>query len=353
MSTTHARLKKKSSAAKAPISVGAGFLALDLLLVGKDRVKANEQYAGGSCGNVLSILSHLNWDSYPVARLGTGQPASNVIDDLVQSGVNTKFVFKSDTGVTPTIVVRIAERRDGTVGPRFEWKHPESGEWLPRYRPFPKKKAIEVVDDLPQARVFYFDRAEQSALVLANAMREKGAVVFFEPSSCKHDDLFTECLAVSDIVKYSAERISGIPRNPISKSPRLEIQTKGQTGLRYRLKMGTTSPGEWRTLPAYIVESCVDSTGCGDWCSAGIISKLCRNGRAHFLKLDETAIVAGISYGQALAAVNCQYQGARGPMYHSTARKITADVASILASRPNKAAGKLSQPSERSARGIV
>lgn len=333
MPTTYARLKKKFSAAKAPISVGSGFLALDLLLVGKNRIKANEQYAGGSCGNVLSILSHLNWNSYPVARLGTGQPASNVIDDLEQSGVNTKFVFQSNTGVTPTIVVRITERRDGTVGPRFEWKHPESGEWLPRYRPFPKKKAIEVVDDLPEARVFYFDRAEQSALVLANAMREKGAVVFFEPSSCKHDNLFTECLAVSDIVKYSAERITGIPRNPVSKSPRLEIQTKGQTGLRYRLKEGTTSPGEWRTLPAFAVQSYVDSTGCGDWCSAGIIDKLCGKGRAHFLKLDEAAIVEGIYYGQALAAINCQYHGARGPMYHSTPKKLSVAVESILASR--------------------
>lgn len=70
----------------APISVGAGFLALDLLLLGKERTKANERYAGGSCGNVLSILSHLDWESYPVARLGTGRSARNVIDDLVQSG---------------------------------------------------------------------------------------------------------------------------------------------------------------------------------------------------------------------------------------------------------------------------
>lgn len=333
MSTTRVRLRRKSPVNAAPISVGAGFLALDLLLVGKDRTKANEQYAGGSCGNVLSILSHLAWESYPVARLGTDRLARNVIDDLEHSGVKTEFVFRSDTGVTPVMVIRIAERRDGTVGPRFEWKHPESGEWLPRYRPFPKTKAEEVVHDLPTARVFYFDRAEKSALVIANAMREKGAVIFFEPSSCKDDDLFTSCLAVSDIVKYSAERISQIPRNPVSKSPRLEIQTLGLEGLRYRLKMGGTSPGEWRTVPAFPVGSYVDSTGCGDWCSAGIIHKLCHRGRNHFIDLDEAAIVEGMCYGQALAAVNCQYQGARGPMYHMTQHKFTQSVDSILSNR--------------------
>jgi fructokinase len=316
----------------APISVGAGFLALDLLLIGKESTKADEQYAGGSCGNVLSILSHLGWDSYPVARLGTDRLAQNVLDDLEHSGVSTEFVFRSDTGITPVIVIRIAEKRDGSVGPKFEWKDPVSGEWLPRYRPFPKTKAAQVTPDLPKARIFYFDRAEQSALVMANAMREKGAVVFFEPSSCKHDDLFTECLAVSDIVKYSAERISKIPRNPISKSPRLEIQTLGQTGLRYRLKMGTTSPGEWRTIPAYIVEACIDSTGCGDWCSAGIIDKLCQHGQNHFLGLGEDEIVKALCYGQALAAVNCQYHGARGPMYHLTHRQFTARVGLVLAS---------------------
>ena len=27
-------------------------------------------FAGGSCGNVLTILSYPGWDSYPAARLG-------------------------------------------------------------------------------------------------------------------------------------------------------------------------------------------------------------------------------------------------------------------------------------------
>jgi fructokinase len=225
--------------------------------------------------------------------------------------------------------VRIAERRDGTIGPRFEWKHPESGDWLPRYRPFPKTIAEEVTPALPTAGVFYFDRAEPSALVMAAAMRERGAVVFFEPSSCKDDPLFTSCLAVSDIVKYSAERIPRTPRNPVSKSPRLEIQTLGKFGLRYRLKLGANIPGPWREMPAFEVVNYVDSTGCGDWCSAGIIHKLCHRGRDHFLSLDEASVVEGLTYGQALAAVNCQYHGARGPMYHLTRRQFAETVDAV------------------------
>jgi fructokinase len=330
MPVTPASSLSSPSSNACPVSVGAGFLALDLLLVGNDRVRANERHAGGSCGNVLSILSHFEWSSYPVARLGIDQLARTVLKDLKECGVNTSFVFRSATGVTPVVVVRIGERRDGTVGPRFEWRHPESGEWLPRYRPFPKKKAGEVAPDLPRAGVFYFDRAEQSALVMASTMRQKGAVVFFEPSSCKHDDLFTECLAVSDIVKYSAERIPRIPRNPASRSPRLKIQTLGPDGLRYRLKTNSTKPGEWRTLLAFEVERLVDSTGCGDWCSAGIIHKLCQNGRDAFLQMGEATIADALEYGQALAAVNCQYQGARGPMYHMKRQEFSKMVRTVL-----------------------
>jgi fructokinase len=284
--------------------------------VGKNRVRANERYAGGSCGNVLSILSHFEWKSFPVARLGRDRLAQTVLDDLKHCGVNTNFVFRSSTGVTPVVVVRIAERSDGTACTRFEWRHPESGKWLPRYRPFPQKTAVEVAPELPQAGVFYFDRAEKSALLMASTMRQKGAVVFFEPSSCKHDELFTECLAVSDIVKYSEERIAQIPLSPASKSPRLEIQTLGSNGLRFRLKTNSTKPEGWHTISAFNVEGFVDSTGCGDWCSAGIIHKLCRNGRDVFLQMDKVTITNALNFGQALAAVNCQYQGARGPMYH-------------------------------------
>ncbi len=328
-----AALRNKTPLREAPISVGTGFLALDMLLLGKDRVEADGLYAGGSCGNVLSILAHLDWESYPVARLGTDRLARDVLDDLTESGVRTDFVLQSKTGKTPVVVVRIAERRDGTVGPRFEWKHPASKKWLPSYRPFPKTIAEEVTHGLPEARVFYFDRPEPSALVMAEAMREQGAVVFFEPSSCKHDDLFTACLAVSDIVKYSSDRIPSIPRNPVSKSPRLEIQTLGRTGLRYRLKSGSTSPGAWRRLAAYTVATSVDSTGCGDWCSAGIIHKLCQEGRTSFLERDEADIIDALNYGQALAAVNCQFHGARGPMYELTRRALDERVNAIISLR--------------------
>jgi fructokinase len=307
----------------APISVGAGLVALDWLLVGAKRVRPNHSYAGGSCGNVMAILAFLGWQSFPIARLARDSHAETLTRDLHRCNVRTDFVLKKEHGATPVIIVRVRETRPGVWTRRYEWRHPTSGSWLPRYRPVPKSMAQEIGAQLPASRVFYFDRAEPSTLVLARTMRERGAVVVFEPSSARERDLFSECLAVSDIVKYSAERMTDPPQNPLSRSPRLEIQTLGATGLRYRLKSDSLTPGPWREMPAYPVARYIDATGCGDWCSAGLIDALCQNGRADFLNRSGAHIAQGLRYGQALAAVNCQFIGARGSMYQLTREELS------------------------------
>lgn len=319
------------SKAAAPVSIGAGFIALDWLLIGAERRRPNEVYAGGSCGNVMSILAYLGWQSYPVARLGLDSQANRLLADMQRWNVRTDYMLQEEHGVTPVIIVRLREKDDGTITRRYEWKHPSSGAWLPRYRPVPMKVANELLTrDLPVAKIFYFDRAEPSSLLLATYMRDQGSVVFFEPSATKNTQLFSECLAVSDIVKYSAERFPTAPANPMSPSPRLEIQTLGEKGLRYRLKLNSRVPGPWRHVPAYPVKELRDTTGCGDWCSAGLINKLCQNGREEFFRLNEEAIANGLRFGQALAAINCRYDGARGPMYNLSVDQVLAATARIV-----------------------
>jgi fructokinase len=178
--------------------------------------------------------------------------------------------------------------------------------------------------------VFYFDRAEASSLLLASKMRKRGALVFFEPSSCKDVRIFSACMAVSDVVKYSAQRISEPPQNPDDPSPRLEIQTLGESGLRFRIKRDSNHPGSWQHLPSYPVSDFKDTTGCGDWCSAGFLHHVGKNGRASFLKLSADQIIAGLRFGQALSAVNCGYEGARGPMYVLSRAELLEQATAIL-----------------------
>ena len=311
---------------QARISVGAGLVALDWLLIGKDRVRPNESYAGGSCGNVMAILAFLGWESYPVARLGTDHRTNRLIKDLERWDVHTDFLLKQQYGTTPVIIVRLREQPDGSFARRYEWKDPRSKNWLPQYRPLPKRLVAGMLPKLPAARIFYFDRAEASVLLLAEKMRDRGSIVFFEPSSTRNNHLFSKCLAVSDIVKYSAEVFADPLDNPNSQSPKIEIQTNGDRGLRYRVKSNSAKPGGWHLLAPFQTGGNLDSTGCGDWCSAGIITKLCETSRTDFLRLSIPEIQSGIQFGQALAAVNCEHLGARGPMYHLDRNQVLSRV---------------------------
>lgn len=322
MSTVNPQIRSfPSNGNTSQVLVASGFLALDLLYRNKASHPARK-YAGGSFGNVTAILAYLGWKSYPVARIGADTTANKVISDLKNFSVETKFICREAKTPTPMIVVRTVEKWPGRFESRFEWKHPRSGERLPAYRPLPKFMAANISPLLPDASVYYFDRAEPSSIFLAKEMRDRGALVFFEPSSCKDMRLFTEAMAISDIVKYSVQRIVAPLHTPNTPSPRLEIQTLGDQGLRYRVKNCSSLPGPWTHLEPFPINKLKDATGCGDWCSAGILHKIGKRSREEFLSLDEPEIKDALNFGQALAAINGEYEGARGPMYENSKQAV-------------------------------
>jgi fructokinase len=308
--------------ARPPVCVGSGFVALDLIYIGHGRDKPDFIFAGGSCGNVLTILAFLGWDAVPVIRLKNDNEAGQLIADLRKWQVNTQFVRQEGTGSTPVVVQRICTSINGDPYHRFEWRSPRTGILLPRYRPLPQRIAIEVSTKLPRPKVFYFDRPAPSALFLAERAREMGAVVFFEPSSVGDSDLFSRAIGVADIVKYSNDRIEPEQVSATKHRPTLEIQTLGADGLRFRW-CGNTGRTAWRKLPAFAVEAFKDAAGAGDWCSAGIIHGLARTGRKAFMQANERKLLRALSYGQQLAALNCAYEGGRGAMYNVPLAKIT------------------------------
>ena len=314
----------------APVCVGSGFVALDLILVGREQCHPSFTFAGGSCGNVLAILAFLGWDAVPVIRLKDDDEAAKLVADLERWSVNTRFVLKEPRGVTPVVVQRILTSINGDPYHRFEWKSPITGISLPRYRPLPQQIALEASTQLPKPRAFYFDRVAKSALLLAQRAREHGALVFFEPSAVGDPQLFGQCLAVADIVKYSAERLPEPPCFSASAHPRLEIQTLGQEGLRHRLHGGTKKVLAWHRLPALTTRNFKDAAGAGDWCSAGIIHSLSRSRWMGLRGLLASQLQAALRKGQALAAVNCRYEGARGGMYQLDRTSFLAAARALL-----------------------
>src|SRR5947208_16909492 len=86
----------------APTIVGSGFVALDILHT--RLVPETRYFAGGTCGNVLSVLAYLGWDAYPIARLANDEAGGVIRDDLMASGVHPDFLNVSPAASSPIVI---------------------------------------------------------------------------------------------------------------------------------------------------------------------------------------------------------------------------------------------------------
>lgn len=308
-------MKKTEKIGTAPLAAGTGLLALDIVL-SEDQMAEPRYWAGGTCGNVLIVLSFLGWQSIPLARLRKGAAATGLLEDLTNWGVETSFVTLDEDGSTPVIVERINRGVKGEVFHSFSWRCPNCGARLPSYKPVLAAEAEEMAERIGSPQVFFFDRISRGAIVLAQAAAERGAVVVFEPSSVGNIVLFRKAWEIADIVKYSHERFSELPADLEGQGgPKLQIETLGMDGLRYRTRLPSCKNRSWQHLAAVPSESVRDTAGAGDWCTAGIIHSLFQTGASALDSTTDTSVQIAIRYGQALASWTCGFEGARGGMY--------------------------------------
>ena len=313
------------------ICIGAGLVALDVVMNGNPKIPL-KLFAGGSCGNVLTILSFLNWESLPVARLKKNNASKKLLSDLNNWKVNTSLITQTPDGSTPIIIQRIKKDKNGNSIHSFQFRNPDNGEWLPSYKPVLGSAVESLTKKSPTPSVFYFDRVNRSSIDLAKFYKEKGAVIFFEPSSISDNKQFEECLNLADVIKFSDERIKNYASLYPNQRVPLEIETLGKEGLRYRFSHQLKSK-KWTSLSSYKISYVVDAAGSGDWFSAGIISKIANAGSKGFKACKEETITKALKYGQALGALNCFFDGARGVMYALNKEQVNALVKKIQSSK--------------------
>ena len=306
---------------RTPNVYGAGFVALDLLLSADRQDVA--AYVGGTCGNVLTILSYLGWEAFPITRIGVDAAAEALRGDLRRWKVRQDYLLEEDSFVTPIVVQQNRRLKNGECSHRFIWQCPSCGKYLPTFRPVTKKAASQLLNENKSIEIFFFDRVAPATLALAHASAERGAVVVFEPSSIGDERQFKKALALAHVVKYSADRIARL-RLTKDERPYLQIETLGKDGLRYRFKGGRPVK-----IPGFKIDTIADTSGAGDWCTAGLLSKLARNGQ-FALPDDEKSVRDALKFGQALAAINCRYEGARGAMYRLSAKQLLSKAADLI-----------------------
>ena len=297
-----------------PKVFGAGLIALDLV-IGPVEEAPIRAWAGGTCGNVLSILAYLGWDAYPIARMNSDMASKRVRADMAQWGVHLDHTQCAPTAHTPIIVQEIKRRPDGSSGHRFSWSCPYCGKWLPSFRPITVAMADALKEAVHQPSVFFLDRLSRGALNLARDASASGALVVFEPSASSRGNLMLDATRIAHVIKYADNRLDAVP-GAIGRhsATLLEVQTLGATGIRYRHRLGQVV-SNWMHLKAIRANHVADTCGSGDWCTAGLLDRLARNGQHSLRNAGAPGIRAALRFGQALAAWNCAFEGARGGMY--------------------------------------
>ena len=282
-----------------PICLGAGFIALDIVKCQFGEFAA----AGGSCGNVMSILAWMGWRATPAGRLGDDAAGNFVRTELESESVDTSYLEQANNVATPIVIQKFVDDKVGGRSHRFSLSCPECGGWLPRYRPMTLTLAARVVEDFLVPKAYYFDRVSPACLRLAKWAREQDAVIVLEPSSIGDDRAFQKAVDLCHVLKYSHEQLGHVPDLAAAIAPNIVIETLGDKGIRVRWR------GRWSHLRAFRPRRFVDAAGSGDWFSAGIIHKLARLGSAGFMDLRKLDIECALKYGSALAAVNCEFEG--------------------------------------------
>jgi fructokinase len=178
--------------------------------------------------------------------------------------------------------------------------------------------------------VMFFDRVSPASISLAETYRARGALVVFEPSARGEPRLFAQAVRLAHILKFSDERMGRISQEWEIDGPELVVETLGEVGLRYRWTAPRSEQVDWRYLEAFAVGEVKDTAGSGDWCAAALIDRLGRGGAVGFLQASESEISGALRYGQAAAAWNCGFIGARGGMYVKEAKTFEVEIGRIL-----------------------
>lgn len=288
------------------ICIGAGLVCLDIL-INNDNRRPISYYVGGTCGNVMMILSYMGWTSYPIARLDDTKYTIRLIEDLKRNNLKVDYISTND-GTTPVIIQKNIVDKNGVPTHKFEIKN-NKGRFFLNFSSLTIKQADIIIDSISFVpAVFFFDRISPAIIKLANYFKDKGSIIYFEPSCKITERNFFKCIDLSDVVKFANQRIKDIGFAS-DYDNKLFIQTLGSDGLIFKFK-----DYDWTKIPSVKNLSIVDTSGAGDWTTSILIDQIFSNTIDSIDNLTLEFIERSLLLSQKYAALSCSYEGARGMM---------------------------------------
>ena len=307
------------------VCMGSGQYIFDVIIVrkypngfvvGKKNEYVEEtitEDAAGTCGNVMCMLQHLGWTAQPQVKLLDNEEGKLFKESLESFGCDTRYVKLDPEGGFYRLTC--THRKDNKTG---EYKlsrrgsGPE-GSIYPKVKPLRIKGVDEVtpflasIDKVPD--VYFFDTFDAGPRVIAENLRKRGSLIYFEAEKMDKLSTFMNSAKVADIVKFSNENV---PDASVCDTftDKLCIQTLGSEGLRFKLR-----DGAWIKVPPMPVENVVDWEGCGDTTTAVFINELGKLGLPKIADLTEDQVRRALEKACEKAAVCTQYYGSKGWVY--------------------------------------
>ena len=316
--------------------MGTGNFSFDIItqqeypsgfVVGK-RNKSEERILkmeiGNTCGNVMTMLPYLGVKTFPVAKFDMSPQGYQMKRDMKAYGADVRFVSNTLSG--GTTILRCVHKLDIDGKPRMGHKGSTAGKpWNgPSARPSRKylsskggevETLVESMDFTPD--VFFFDIAQAGHRILAERLREKGTLVYFECDSDGHkieDEksrkaayrAFLRCVEASDVVKMSGEHIQDLGFAD-AYPDKLFIQTLSAEGLRFKL-----GRGKWIKLDPIVNPDYKDYEGAGDWTSSTLIAALCSRNLLKVKDMTEETVKEVLNMAQTMASYSVGFYGSKG-----------------------------------------
>ena len=290
--------------------VSSGLVALDLICLSprfSPEASVHRQ-TGGSCGNVAAIVAAAGHRSIPIARLGTDPASDHIRSEFTELNVDTRFLSKDPKDRAPIIFQYL--KNDGGGGHRFDLRHPVTRKHLPQFRPVTKEALREIGTRLPKADVFYADRVTPGSVQIAEFLKERGSLIFFEPQRITEKEL-SRILPIVDVLKSAQGRLGALECAHFPKRTITVIETLGDAGVRFQCAHSKMS-AKWTSVPPVASVAAVDTAGAGDWMSAYLISEAL----SALKNNDAGAIAKHLKTASAWSLLAILFPGERGALRH-------------------------------------
>lgn len=314
-------LLQKTDRMKQKTCIGGGIYNFDIIverdypegfIIGK-RNKFSERIlleeVGGTCGNVMCMLPYLGVQAFPIAHFDLSTEGLQMKEDLKRYGSDVRFVQNSEKG--GTTLLRCVHKLDAEGKPTMTFRATSPGSRFPRRKhPRGRDEApafIEALDFVPD--VFFFDTAESGYRVIAQAFRAKGTLVYYEPEGSEPQPRFLQGVQVSDVIKFSGERITDTSFCA-EFTDKLFIQTLGAKGLRFNL-----CGHGWQEIPSFPNDKVVDWEGAGDWTTAVFIKELCSRDILSVNRMTDDDIRLCLTEAQRVASRSVGFMGSKGMIH--------------------------------------